>query len=261
MTGATGCATCTMFAVGVCADCGNAQCGECGVRFDGNFVCRNCRENRQLEVQHALDEEERQRPERERQQLNRIFETARELASKLAAAQIEPELTVCHSRGRVKNHWFRNAEHFTETSDVYAAGWVIATDTGWITRSFSSSDSRVGSGEASAAVLVVTLLGTDGTLQVVSTNDVGHLPLKPQDRQQARADRELWKPWNNRGVGTLQPEGSFGDGGHVITVSRPDQMPLPPLSGDSKGRPMPFPQASIEAGLAQLAAASFAPET
>lgn len=38
------CQTCTVFAIGVCAECGVPQCGNCGAHLDGAFLCGGCRE-------------------------------------------------------------------------------------------------------------------------------------------------------------------------------------------------------------------------
>lgn len=36
------CQTCTVFAIGVCADCRIPQCGNCGLHFRGTFLCKSC---------------------------------------------------------------------------------------------------------------------------------------------------------------------------------------------------------------------------
>jgi len=47
--GGTGtlCQTCTVFAIGICADCGKPQCGgNCGRHYQGVFLCAECRQAR-----------------------------------------------------------------------------------------------------------------------------------------------------------------------------------------------------------------------
>jgi hypothetical protein len=48
--GGTGmlCQTCTVFAIGICADCGIPQCGngDCGRHYRGAFLCARCRQAR-----------------------------------------------------------------------------------------------------------------------------------------------------------------------------------------------------------------------
>ena len=56
--GATGgngtlCQTCTVFAIGICADCGIPQCGNCGLYFRGAFLCAQCRQVRVAAEQAA----------------------------------------------------------------------------------------------------------------------------------------------------------------------------------------------------------------
>src|SRR5947209_5314689 len=46
------CGTCSMYSVGLCADCGIAQCGSCGRRYDGQFLCDDCRLKR-IEVERV----------------------------------------------------------------------------------------------------------------------------------------------------------------------------------------------------------------
>lgn len=59
------CATCTMDSIGACADCGDRQCGNCGLQGVGIFICRACQRKRDAaraaEAAEAAAEAERQR--------------------------------------------------------------------------------------------------------------------------------------------------------------------------------------------------------
>jgi len=56
--GGTGmlCQTCTVFAIGICADCGIPQCGNCGDHYRGVFLCVQCRKARAATEQAAAHE-------------------------------------------------------------------------------------------------------------------------------------------------------------------------------------------------------------
>lgn len=50
------CQTCTIFAIGICADCRSPQCGNCGLHYQGAFLCALCRQIR-VQAEQALARE------------------------------------------------------------------------------------------------------------------------------------------------------------------------------------------------------------
>ena len=50
------CQTCTVFAIGICADCGSPQCGNCGRHYRGAFLCAQCRQAR-IAAEQAVAQE------------------------------------------------------------------------------------------------------------------------------------------------------------------------------------------------------------
>lgn len=56
--GGTGtlCQTCTVFAIGICADCGIPQCGNCGRHYRGAFLCAQCLQARVAAEQAAAEQ-------------------------------------------------------------------------------------------------------------------------------------------------------------------------------------------------------------
>ena len=104
--GGTGtlCQTCTVFAIGICADCGKPQCGNCGRHYQGAFLCAECRQARAAAERAA----------------------AAELAAKAAQMKAAAEASVAQ-RAEARKTWLREVARIlgAQVRPTFREGWAV----------------------------------------------------------------------------------------------------------------------------------------
>jgi hypothetical protein len=103
--GGTLCHTCTIFAIGICAECGNPQCGNCGGYVGKAFLCASCRQTRIADQRAA---ERRAAKEAER--------------AKKAAVEAEKQLYAA------RKAWLHRTARILDerTRRTFSYGWAVA---------------------------------------------------------------------------------------------------------------------------------------
>jgi hypothetical protein len=138
--GGTGtlCQTCTVFAIGICADCGDPQCGNCGRHYQGAFLCTRCRQERAAAEQAAAQEA--------------AAEAARKNAAAAAAAARLAD---------AKQKWLRTAAHTlgAQVRQTHAEGWVIGPANEHSVTSYSGSYDQYSHTVWQESQLIVTPTG------------------------------------------------------------------------------------------------------
>lgn len=114
------CQTCTVFAIGICADCGIPQCGNCGGHYRGAFLCARCQQARAAAERAA--------------------------AEQAAADAARQKATAAASAGQLANArlaWLRAVGHTLEAQvrRTHRAGWAVEPATEqWVTTQSGSHD-------------------------------------------------------------------------------------------------------------------------
>jgi hypothetical protein len=138
--GGTGtlCQTCTVFAIGICADCGNPQCGNCGRHYQGAFLCAQCRQARAAAEQAAAREAE--------------AEAGRKKAAAAAAAARLAD---------ARKTWLREVARALDTRvrQTHDKGWAIGPPNGRSVTSYSGSYDRYSHTTWQESQLIVTSTG------------------------------------------------------------------------------------------------------
>jgi hypothetical protein len=170
--GGTGtlCQTCTVFAIGICADCGNPQCGNCGRHYRGAFLCAQCRQARAAAEQAAAQE------------------AAAEAARKKAADKAAAEAAAARLADARKT-WLRAVARSlaAEARPTHREGWAISP----ATEGSVSSSSSGGYGQYTHTSWVET--------QLIMTS-AGELLV----RRRSKPKQTSWR-WGNKWTAPASP--------------------------------------------------------
>jgi hypothetical protein len=138
--GGTGtlCQTCTVFAIGICADCGKPQCGTCGRHEQGAFLCAQCRQARAA-VERAA---------------------AAELAAKAARMKAAAEASVAR-QADARRTWLREVAGIlgAQVRPTYREGWAVGPATGQSVQSEAAAYRGYSSTSWEESQLIVTSTG------------------------------------------------------------------------------------------------------